>query len=164
MSGSTLLRVISRLDLKRVIFGGHKETTLPITVTLSDPVSYKKRNKEVLIPSLQSGRSVLIDVREPNETVLGMVPGAAHVPLDSVPFILRLPPRDMARHVITAPPIAAGESMEAGLTPADLVKKMTTEFDDEDDPHFIFYCRSGVRSAAVRIATQPSRALSFAAN
>lgn len=97
---AAVVKVMSRENLKRVIAGEAKE----------------------FLPA------VIIDVREPDEVAMGMIPTAVSLPLQTVPGILSLDPENLAQ----ALQIDSGEDFEP------------------DDTHFIFYCRSGARSGAVR--------------
>ena len=88
-----------------------------------------------VVPSIGSILSpvVIIDVREPEEVqALGKIPTAVNVPMNEVPALLALPPTQMAEKL---------------LSTTD--ENEIDEF-EPDDAHFVFYCKSGVRSAGVR--------------
>ena len=98
-AAAAAVKTMSREHLKRVISGEAKE----------------------FLPA------VIIDVREPEEVAMGMIPSAVSLPLQTVPGILSLDPENLAQ----ALQLDGSDDFEP------------------DETHFIFYCRSGARSGAV---------------
>eukprot|EP00750_Incisomonas_marina_P018444 INCI2957.3.p1 GENE.INCI2957.3~~INCI2957.3.p1 ORF type:complete len:137 (+),score=28.63 INCI2957.3:218-628(+) len=97
-AAAAAVKTMSREHLKRVISGEAKE----------------------FLPA------VIIDVREPEEVAMGMIPSAVSLPLQTVPGILSLDPENLAQ----ALQLDGSDDFEP------------------DETHFIFYCRSGARSGA----------------